>query len=126
MARAVAVLGDHAEMRIAAALGRIEPDQAASVTDALVSESILDSSHPLRFIHPIVQKAVYGRMGPAERSGWHGRAAKLLAEAGKSDEVVALHLLATSPMVSRRSVELLRRAAESASSRFAGVCGPVP
>jgi predicted ATPase len=119
LARSVAVLGDGAELRRAAALVELDPDHAAGLADALGSAGILEPGRPLRFAHPIVRNAVYGQMPPAERDRWHRRAASMLADAGESAETVSVHLLATEPAGRPGAVDFLRRAAESASSRGA-------
>jgi DNA-binding CsgD family transcriptional regulator len=119
LAHAVAVLGDGAELRRAAALADLDPDAAAGDADGLADAGILEPGRPLRFLHPIVRNAVYNRMPPAERDRWRRRAAALLSEAGESAEAVSLHLLATEPGGRPEVVELLRQAAHAAGSRGA-------
>ncbi len=119
LARAVAVLGDGTELRRAAQLAGIDASEAAPIADALATADILEQERPLRFLHPIVRNAVYGRMLAAERNRWHARAAALLADAGEPAEAIALHVLATEPGERSDAVEVLREAAASARSRGA-------
>jgi DNA-binding CsgD family transcriptional regulator len=119
LARAVAVLGDGAETRIAAMLAELDAGTVARVADDLAVAGILDSGRPLRFVHPIVRSSVYGAMTAGERDRLHRRAAELLADAGEPSDSLAVHLLATEPGGNDRVVESLRAGARAASARGA-------
>ena len=111
LAAAIAVLGDDADLRPAAALAGIDADTAGAAADLLTAMAILESGRPLRFSHPLLRNAVNADLSPTEREGLHRRAAKQLEAAGASAERVAVHLLATDPSGDPEIVETLTTAA---------------
>ena len=119
LARAVALLGDGAELRNAAALAGLEQGAATKTADLLSRASILRRARRLEFVHPIVRRAIYADIAPQERAAGHARAAKLLAAASAPPEQVARHLIETSPGSDRHVVAQLRSAAERALARGA-------
>jgi DNA-binding CsgD family transcriptional regulator len=119
LARALAILGDRAELRHVAALAELEADEAARCADALAEVQLLRRERPLDFQHPIVRTAIYRSMGPLERAEMHSRAARILVEAGAAGEDVALHLLEIEPSGDARVVELLRESAAAAAEHGA-------
>ena len=96
LARAVAVLGE-APLAVAAALAGMPAPSAAAMAGQLARAGILEDGRPLRFQHALVRDAVLGGLTAGERDEAHGRAARLLAERGAPDRVVATHLLQTEP-----------------------------
>jgi DNA-binding CsgD family transcriptional regulator/predicted negative regulator of RcsB-dependent stress response len=119
IARAVSVLGDGCELTIASALAELDEPDAGRAADALAAASILEPSHPLTFVHPLVRASVYGELGAAERSALHVRAARALNEGRAGVDRIAVHLLASDPGGSEDTVATLRAAAESATGRGA-------
>jgi DNA-binding CsgD family transcriptional regulator/tetratricopeptide (TPR) repeat protein len=119
LARATAVLGPDAELRDAAALAGIPPANAGASADQLAAAGILAPRRPLRFMHPIIQAAVYGDLPPAERSRMHLQAARALAAAGAAAERVASHVLASEAGGDPWNVEALRKASTEALMRGA-------
>jgi DNA-binding CsgD family transcriptional regulator len=119
LARAVSVLGDGCEATIASALAELDDPDAAHAADALAAASILEPSHPLTFVHPLVRASVYGELGAGERSALHLRAARALNEARAGVDRIAVHLLASDPRGNEDTVATLRAAAESATRRGA-------
>lgn len=119
LARALAVLGDGAELRHLAGFAQVPVEVAGAAADALAAAGILASGRPLSFLHPLLQSAVYGEFGESERAQAHARAARLLADAGESPVMVASHLLATDPVDDRWAVEKLREAARTSRTRGA-------
>ena len=111
LAFAVAVLGTSAELRHAAALAELDDDLASAAADALAATAILRRGRPLEFIHPIVRTTIYNELAPGRRAASHKRAARLLAEEGAKDVVLAPHLLATEPSGDAWVVMRLRAAA---------------
>jgi len=111
LARAVAVLDRDASLAAEATLAGADPDDAARAADCLAGARVLSAGRPLAFVHPIVRSALYGAIPAAERSRWHGRAARLLDAAGVSAARVAPHLLASEPFGDPEAVRLLRAAA---------------
>ena len=93
LARAVAVLGDGAELAPSAALASLaEPDAAAAA--ALLSRAeILRAEAPLAFVHPLVRDAVYRDIPPGERELAHERAAHILRDGAAPTDQIAGHLL---------------------------------
>jgi DNA-binding CsgD family transcriptional regulator len=114
VARAVAVLGDGADLATAAALAEVDLQTAATATGDLSRAEILRHEPPLGFVHPLVAGAVYRDIPPGERELRHDRAARLLEETGASAEQVAAHVLAISPRGEGWVVATLRRAAGQA------------
>ena len=119
LATAVAVLGEAVDLGVARRLAGISDEVAATALDALAAGDILRAELPLSFVHPIVREAVYGQLGPAQRASWHTRAAELLLAGDAHRELVAAHLLETTPAGRGVIVDALRRAARSALERGA-------
>jgi predicted ATPase len=59
-ARALAVLGTDAELRHVATLAGLDLRDAGDAADLLASAGIVASGRPLRFVHPIIETAIYG------------------------------------------------------------------
>jgi DNA-binding CsgD family transcriptional regulator len=119
LARAVAVLGDDADPRLAAALGDLDEDTMADAWAALARVAVLRSQSPLGFVHPLFHAAVYEALAPAEREQAHAAAARLLIATGGEPERVAAHLLRSSPGGDAQTVATLRDAARRAGARGA-------
>jgi DNA-binding CsgD family transcriptional regulator len=119
LARAVAVLGDDADLAQAAALAPLDEHDASEAAAALARVDVLRPGVPLGFVHPLIRDAVYDALTPAQRSSAHARAAALLAEAGTEPDRVAAHLLRSPPTGDPEVVATLRRAASRAASRGA-------
>jgi DNA-binding CsgD family transcriptional regulator len=119
LARAIAILGEHASLAHAAALAQLTSSEAAAAADALARATVLDRGRPLRFAHPIVRTAIYSDIAEGARSAMHGRAAAVLADAGEDPEAIAVHLLAVEPAGDPSVVQRLRAAATAARARGA-------
>ncbi len=119
VARAVAVLGQHADAGRVAALAGLADDDVLTAVDQLVSAGILRGRHPLRFAHPIVRAAIYEEMPGGARDKAHRHAARLLGQEGADAEEVAAHLLATAPRSAGDIRDRLRAAAARAIARGA-------
>jgi DNA-binding CsgD family transcriptional regulator len=120
LARAFAVLGRGAPLRLARDLAGLEPAHAARLADRLRATGLLDSDGgAYALVHPLVASALYGGMPAGERSLWHGKAAGLLERERADAEAVALHLLHTEPSGDAATVAVLRAAAERAGVRGA-------
>ena len=119
LAQAVAILGDDADPRQAAALADLEEQAAFEAVDALARVDVLRPQPPLAFVHPLIRAAVYETLTPLERDRGHARAARLLANAGAEPERVAVHLLRCPPSADAQVVATLREAARRAGSRGA-------
>jgi DNA-binding CsgD family transcriptional regulator/tetratricopeptide (TPR) repeat protein len=119
LAQAVAILGDDADPRQAAALADLDEQAASEAAAALARVDVLRPQPPLGFVHPLIRAAVYEALTPLARDSGHARAARLLADAGAEPERVAAHLLRTHAAADAQVVGALRDAARRASSRGA-------
>jgi hypothetical protein len=80
LAHAVAILGDGAELRHAAALARIDRGAASEAEAALRRAGIFESGGALRFAHPIVRAAIYDELPLTKRSQASARGARTLLD----------------------------------------------
>jgi DNA-binding CsgD family transcriptional regulator len=119
LARAVAVLGDESELKLAARVSGLGEDEARTAADDLVRADILVPHERLGFVHPIVRAALYEDLAPGEREARHAAAADALAEEGASPERVTAHLLLTAATGDGSRVEMLRSAGHDAARRGA-------
>jgi tetratricopeptide (TPR) repeat protein len=118
-ARAVAVLGEAADLPTVAALAQQPEDEVATALDVLSRSEILTDDRHLTFVHPLVRDAIYNDLPAGERMLHHDRAAQVLLKQGATAEQVAPHLLRAPRRGSAATVELLRAAAGTAVSRGA-------
>jgi DNA-binding CsgD family transcriptional regulator len=119
LARAVAVLGDRAELAAAASLAGIDRSVAADTAETLVRADLIRGGAVLRFVHPLVRQAVYGTRGPGERERAHARAAAVLERRQAAPERVALHVMQTPPDTVPGAVDILRAAATQSLAKGA-------
>jgi DNA-binding SARP family transcriptional activator/tetratricopeptide (TPR) repeat protein len=119
VARAVALLGDDAQLPAVAELARLPEEEAALAIDTLSRGEILLDQLPLAFVHPLVRDAVYSDVPTADRALHHERAAHLLEGRGAAPEAVATHLLLAPRRGSGATVSTLRAAARGAMARGA-------
>jgi tetratricopeptide (TPR) repeat protein len=118
-ARAAATLGERASVEQAAELAGLDAAEGRSLARQLVEVEILDGIEPLRFVHPLVQDAIYEEIPARDRAELHAGAARLLAGASVDPESIAAHLLASDPAADAEAVRVLRAAAATALSRGA-------
>jgi DNA-binding CsgD family transcriptional regulator len=114
--RVAAILGDGAEIPLAAAVAGLEASAALVAAATLVRADLLRSEAPLEFTHPIVRSAVLEGMSVSQRSVAHRRAAEALLDRGAPPEQAAAHLTQTVSNGDPFAVATLRRAAESSIS----------
>ncbi len=114
LAKALAILGDDAELRLAASMVGLEAKETEAAADALVAAGVTERRQPTRFVHPLVRAAIHDDVLPAERGSLHARAARLLADSGVSESRVAGHLLDVPPLADPWVAEVLAGAARSA------------
>ena len=112
LARAVAVLGDDANLRHAAALASVPLPEAMEAAERLSAADVLVPGEPLAFSHPLTAAAVDSGLADAARARLHLEAADLLRADGAPHERIAAHLLPAPPTGSAWVVETLRRAAK--------------
>jgi class 3 adenylate cyclase/DNA-binding CsgD family transcriptional regulator len=119
LAQAVAILGDDADLRHAAALASLDEATASDAASELGRIEILRRQIPLTFVHPVVRAAVYAELPAVEKDRGHAEAARLLAESKAGPERVAAQLLLAAPADDAWAVRVLREAARSALARGA-------
>ncbi|HYJ74184.1 MAG TPA: BTAD domain-containing putative transcriptional regulator [Kineosporiaceae bacterium] len=119
VARAVAVLGDRAELPAVAELAELDEIAAVSALADLAGAEILRDEDPIGFVHPLVRDAVYRAVPGAERALAHERAARVLRWRGAAAEHVAAHLLLAPARGDAGTVAVLREAARTMAGRGA-------
>ncbi|HEX4669401.1 MAG TPA: AAA family ATPase [Solirubrobacterales bacterium] len=117
VARALAVLGEGAELTEIAALAGLGEAAVASATGELARVEILRPEPPLGFVHPLVRDAVYNDLPPGQRELEHNRAARLLREGDASPERIAAHLLRVPPLGEDWVADLLVDAGRTAAEQ---------
>lgn len=111
LARAVAVLGDGAQLAAAAQLAGLSLERAAGAADALVVADLFAPGEQLSFTHGLVRDAVAGEIGQHRLRAAHGRAARVLRELGAPVQRIASHLLLAPPACDPLATSDLREAA---------------
>jgi len=114
-ARAVALLGDGADMGLATSTSGLGLDAAQAARDRLVSGGVL-ASGGLEFTHPLMRAAVTAEIGDGEAARAHRRIAQALDERSAPPERIAVHLQSSDPAGDPWVVETLCSAAERASA----------
>jgi DNA-binding CsgD family transcriptional regulator len=114
VARAVVILGDDADGRLAAELAGLDEAQAARGADELRGAAILDADATLRFVHPLVRTALDADLPAGARAAMHAHTVRLLRARGASAQQLAAHLVATEARGDRATVETLLEAGRAA------------
>jgi DNA-binding CsgD family transcriptional regulator len=117
VARALAVLGEGAELVELAALAGLDGAAVAAATGELARVEIVRPEPPLGFVHPLVRDAVYNDLPPGQRELEHNRAAQLLRAAGAPPERIAAHLLRVPTLGEEWVAELLVTAGRAAADK---------
>lgn len=117
--RAVAVLGDAADLSTVAALADVDAEATVSIVDRLAAASILTADDGYGFVHPLLRSSVYDDIPAAGRARSHARAAELLLARAAAAEAVAAHLLLCEPGTAPGATAILEAAAEKAATRGA-------
>ncbi|MER5429164.1 BTAD domain-containing putative transcriptional regulator [Streptomyces sp. NPDC002588] len=118
-ARAVAVLGDGAELPAVARLVGLSESAAAEAVAPLVRAEVLRDRYPLGFVHPLIGDAVYRDLPSAERRSFHERAARTLYDLDAVPERISAQLLLAPHRGEAWVVETLCTAAAAAAGRGA-------
>ena len=95
VARAVAVLGEGADLPAVAGVSGLDEAQVAGAMAALARAEILRPEPPPGFVHPLVRDAVYHGLPLGERELLHARAAGVLRRLGAPLDQVAGQLMLT-------------------------------
>lgn len=118
-ARAIAVLGDGAELPAVAQLTGLSESAAADAIAPLVRAELIRDQYPLGFVHPVIGEAVHRDLPPGERQLFHERAARAVATANAAPEQIATQVLLTPDPGASRVVDTPHTAATTASDRGA-------
>ena len=111
LAWAVAVLGIHTPLELAASVAGQPPAEAAVAVGKLGAARILTGHQILEFVHPLIATAVY-RSIPAElRTAMHARAGWAVLDAGRGPVTAARHWFEVPPSGDSAVVAQLREAA---------------
>ena len=119
LGRAVAVLGDGAELAIAAELADLPLERAARAADTLVLADLFAEGERLRFAHGLVRDAVTADLGAHALRAAHGQAARVLRQFGAAVERIAAHLMYAPPARDPAATADLREAARRALAQGA-------
>jgi DNA-binding CsgD family transcriptional regulator len=120
LARAFAVLGRDAPLRLACQLAGLDQVSAAELAGRLAAAGLLGGqAGRYALVHPLVAGALYNGMPGAERAVRHAEAARILSGERADPEAVALHLVRSEPERDAQTVDALRTAARRASLRGA-------
>ncbi|HEX8204765.1 MAG TPA: AAA family ATPase, partial [Solirubrobacteraceae bacterium] len=114
LARAVAVLGDSANLETAGTLAGLDAEAVNPTASSLIRAQVLVSGEGLSFVHPIVRAAIYEDIPVLDRAELHARAARLLSERDCTPEEVAAQVMESSPAAQEWVVGVLREAARRA------------
>jgi tetratricopeptide (TPR) repeat protein len=95
VARAVAILGESADLPAVAGVSGLDEAQVAGTMAALARAEILRPEPPPGFVHPLVRDAVYQGLPLGERELLHARAARVLREGGAALDQIAGQLMHT-------------------------------
>ena len=114
LARALSVLGDGAQAGDAGQLAGLAGAQVDAAMAGLVSAGVVEPGGTIRFTHPIVRRAIYDDISPAERERLHHSAWCTLQERRAPVRQVAAHVIQTQPAADPDATALLRSAASDA------------
>ena len=117
VARAVAVLGEGADLPAVAGVSGLDEAQVAGTMAALARAEILRPDPPPGFVHPLVRDAVYQGLPLGERELLHARAAGVLRRIGASLDQVAGQLMHTPRRGDEEVARLLHEAGNGAFGR---------
>ena len=119
VARAVAVLGEGADLPAVAGVAGLDEALVAGTMAALARAEILRPEPPPGFVHPLVRDAVYTGLPLGERELLHARAAGVLCAGGASLDQIAGQLMLTPRRGDAAVARLLHEAGNAALARGA-------
>ncbi len=119
VARAVAVLGEGADLPAVAGVAGLDEAQVAGTMAALARAEILRPEPPPGFVHPLVRDAVYQGLPLGERELLHARAASVLRQSGAALDQVAGQLMQTPRRGDAEVARMLHEAGAAALARGA-------
>jgi DNA-binding CsgD family transcriptional regulator len=119
VARAVAVLGDGANLPVVATLAGLTPEDALEAAAQLSAAGLFSTGEELGFAHPLLRSAVNADLSAHDLALAHARAAAALRDRGERSDRIAAHLLASPPADDPAAIATLREAAAEARTRGA-------
>ena len=114
LAEAITTLGAGCQLRHAAALAGLDPDDAARLVERLVAARLVRGAGRLAFTQPIVPRSLETHRAPASRAEAHLAAARVLQDDDADDLPIADQLMRARASGSGWSVDLLERTARAA------------
>ena len=114
LARALSVLGDGAQVGDAGQLAGLAVTDVDAAMVGLVSAGVVEPGGTIRFTHPIVRRAIYDDISPAERERLHHAAWCTLQERRAPVRQIAAQVMQTQPAADPDATALLRGAASDA------------
>ena len=119
LAEAASISNGGMPLRLVAQLADLESKDADELAITLSNADILESGDPVRFVHPLVQNAVYSALAQARKEAMHLKAAEILRDERADAERIAGHLLSCRPQSADWAIDVLLEAAQSAVERAA-------
>ena len=117
LAHAVAVLGEDADLTVAAALADLDREVASHAATALSKATILRFETKLGFVHPVVRAAIYAQLTPPELERAHLSAARVLFDHHAPAERIAAQLLLAPASGDEFAIDALADAADASLRR---------
>jgi DNA-binding CsgD family transcriptional regulator len=119
----LAAVGRRVVLRELVALTGVSPDQLAPILEPLVRSRLAAEQERGRELsyelaHPLIQEAIYQRMGAARRRGLHRRIGRTLLTAGRLGEAAA-HFARSAEVGDDEAITALRDAVRQAEERGA-------
>ena len=111
LARALSVLGEGAQVRDAGQLAGLAGTDFDQAMEGLIAAGVVEPGGAVRFTHPIVRRAIYDDISPAERERLHHSAWCILSERQAPLREVVAHVMQTQPAADPDASALLRGAA---------------
>ncbi len=97
VARAMAVLGNGAQLSTVAKLASVSEALAGQTAHRLRRIEVLAAEDQVAFVHPLIRRSVYDAIAETERRELHRRAAQVLEQLGATPETVGAHLRTLAP-----------------------------
>jgi DNA-binding CsgD family transcriptional regulator len=119
VARSLAILGSSAPARAVAEVADLEQADLVDALDGLFAAALIGPGLPLRFEHPLIERAIHENIPPHERSRLHRRAAEVLIGLNATPERIAAQLLHCPANDDEVVVEALLAAARAAMAKGA-------
>jgi DNA-binding CsgD family transcriptional regulator/tetratricopeptide (TPR) repeat protein len=114
LAQALAVLGSSDDLAQLAGVAMLDRAESEDAVRALRDIGLVEPDEPLRYVAPVVRRAVYDHLPQTFRYRAHDMAARILAESGAPPQRVAEHVLHAPPGKGGHFTEILISAGQAA------------